>query len=325
MNLKNKNIYLISPRFFNYENDIIQEIKKFGANVKYYDERPFQSILGKALLRFNIRPLIQKRINSYFERNIIKNAHNIDYLLIINPESIPSYVLSQLKKINKNIRIIIYMWDSFANKKSAIKLIPYSDRFFTFDPNDAKKYSLELLPLFFTSEYSNINTVNNFQFDACFIGTAHSQRFDIAKKITLGLDKSYLFFYTPSIFVFFYKKIILRELKGLTISNISTKKMSKESIIDIINHSKSIIDISHPSQVGLTMRTFETIGAKRKLITTNSEIEKYDFYHKNNIFCLSEGTTQDELNEFLSLPYVDTLEHLYEKYKLSNWVSSLFK
>ena len=32
------------------------------------------------------------------------------------------------------------------------------------------------------------------------------------------------------------------------------------------------------------MRTFEALGAGKKLITTNKEIKKYSFYESNNIF-----------------------------------------
>ena len=59
--------------------------------------------------------------------------------------------------------------------------------------------------------------------------------------------------------------------------------MSQEEIISLISKSKAILDINHPSQVGLTMRTFETLGANKKLITTNENIKIYDFFDKENI------------------------------------------
>ena len=42
----------------------------------------------------------------------------------------------------------------------------------------------------------------------------------------------------------------------------------------------SVLDINHLDQSGLTIRTFEALGAGKKIITTNSEIKKYPFYIK---------------------------------------------
>ncbi|MEK5777604.1 lipopolysaccharide biosynthesis protein, partial [Acinetobacter nosocomialis] len=62
-------------------------------------------------------------------------------------------------------------------------------------------------------------------------------------------------------------------------------------IVELYAKSNIILDISHPGQSGLTMRTFEAIGAGKKLITTNTNIKEYPFYNANNIFIIS----RDEL------------------------------
>ena len=58
MNINKKNVYLLSPKFFGYENDIALELKKLGANVFLFDEKPFKSTFGKALIRFNLNKII---------------------------------------------------------------------------------------------------------------------------------------------------------------------------------------------------------------------------------------------------------------------------
>ena len=50
--LKNKNILLISPNFFNYEIEIKKELKHLGAHVTLLPDRPFGSPLIKAIARY---------------------------------------------------------------------------------------------------------------------------------------------------------------------------------------------------------------------------------------------------------------------------------
>ncbi|WP_272580779.1 hypothetical protein [Providencia sp. PROV266] len=323
MNINKKNVYLLSPKFFGYENDIALELKKLGANVFLFDEKPFKSTFGKALIRFNLNKIIHYHKKKYFKEILIKNANNIDILIIINPESIYPKILENVKKTNPKVKIITYMWDSFLNKPEARKLISVSNSFFTFDPKDAERYSLRKLPLFYVSEYKKINFKRDFKYNSCFIGTAHSQRFSLVKKITKNLNRNFLFFYTPSLYVFLYKKFICQELNNLKLKDISTKKMSREDIISVFNNTKVIIDINHPSQIGLTMRTIETLGAKRKLITTNIEVINYDFYHENNILYYNEKITPEDIQLFIEKPYIPINNSIYESYHISSWIKKL--
>ena len=50
--------------------------------------------------------------------------------------------------------------------------------------------------------------------------------------------------------------------------------MKINDIVSLYKESEVILDINHPGQNGLTMRTFEALGAGKKLITTNTEIKK---------------------------------------------------
>ena len=52
-NLKNKRILFLCPLFFNYHKKIIKAMESLGAEVDYFDERPSNTVLSKALLRIN--------------------------------------------------------------------------------------------------------------------------------------------------------------------------------------------------------------------------------------------------------------------------------
>ncbi|MFM4774583.1 hypothetical protein ACEUD0_01845 [Aeromonas veronii] len=151
-----KNILLFCPSFFGYDISIKNEMESLGAKVSLFDERPFKSFFGKALLRLNFSWLLKWYIDRYFKKIIYPLVDDLDLIVLINPESISSDLLKRIKLLNENVKVIVYMWDSFKNKSQASKLIDVSDSFFTFDPVDANNYGLTFLPLFYIPQYEEI-------------------------------------------------------------------------------------------------------------------------------------------------------------------------
>lgn len=325
-NLNGKKILLFCTPFFNYDIKIKKTLTNLGATVKLYDERAFKSTLGKTLIRLKFKKLIYNHINNYYTSILNEHISSTDYLFFMAPETVTAEILVKYKKINPNVQIIIYMWDSFENRASSLNLIHLADYFFTFDQIDAKKYNLKFLPLFYTDEYLNKNKKNHPSFDICFIGTAHSQRYNILSNILkkAGVTKNFVFFYSPSIFLFLFKKYVLSELKGLSLKSVSFHSLSSANVAEKIHDSNAVIDISHSRQNGLTMRTIEAIGSKTKIITTNKSVTKYDFYHPNNILIYDENINPNDIKKFLSLPYKELADDIVKKYHLDNWVTEIF-
>lgn len=323
--LNKKNVLLFSPRFFNYDVSIKSGLERVGAFVRLYDERPFKSFLGKSILRLNLGWLVSWYISKYFKKIIVPIIDEIDYLVFINPESVTHSLLDYVKLKKPNIKIIVYMWDSFENKKKAAKLVDSCDSFFTFDPVDAKQENVIFLPLFYIPEYEKIKKDSvEIEYDVSFVGTAHSERFKLFKSISYGFSRVFYFLYSPSRIVFLYKKFICGELVGLLYEDVSFSPMVRTEVVDVISKSKAVIDINHPSQVGLTMRTIEVFGAGKKLITTNSKVVEYDFYNPSNILVYNSELTYSDISSFLKKPYLDGDDEIYRNYSLNSWVRRLF-
>ncbi|WP_318503688.1 lipopolysaccharide biosynthesis protein [Photobacterium leiognathi] len=322
--LNGKKVYVFCPTFFSYDKDIKKEIETFGANVSLFDERVFTNVFGKALIRFNIRFIIQYFIDRFYKINLLDNVKDVDYILLINPETVTPNILQNAKNINPDVKIITYMWDSFKNKRFSKEYIKESDSFFTFDPRDALDNKVKFLPLFFVHDYKSIKKSSQYRYDFSFIGTAHSERFTTVKNITNNSTAKFLFFYCPSKFVYLYKKYLKKELNGIQFHDISFSSMERGDILNVVQASKVVIDISHPSQVGLTMRSIEMLGARKKIITTNTEIRTYDFYHPSNILCIDQNTTQYQIDEFIKLQYHELPSDIYKDYNINSWIKKLF-
>lgn len=328
--LQNKNILLISVKFFNYEILIKKELERMGATVVLYDERPSNSFFSKAIIRLK-KEVYRTKIESYYNKLISElKDKKFDYFLLIKGEALPKFFIEFLRKNNPAIKLIYYTYDSFKNNKNGLDIINLFDAKFTFDSSDAIEYKIGFRPLFFDTDYANLylQNINHFNYDLAFIGTAHSDRYTIAENANswcvLNKFKMFTFYYSPSKLLFKIKKITEKSFKNFDIKKISFKSLTHQEIITIYKDSKVILDINHPGQNGLTMRTFETLGAGRKLITTNENIKKYPFYDENNILVINR--TNPIYNEtFFKSEFKPIEKSVYDSMSLNGWILEIFE
>lgn len=331
MNLNGKTVLLLAPKFFGYEIEIKKELENIGAKVIYYDERPKNDFFTKVFIRLNLKSLISKKIKKYYQ-NIEKKIVNIkfDYIFLLNVETVPLKFIDNIKNNNLNVKIVTYFWDSLNNRKQSLEYLNYSDSFFSFDSNDINiNKAIQFLPLFYVNDYKNIATKKNeLVYDISFIGTVHSDRYTIIKKIEEQAKKFnleiYFYFYSPSKILFFFQKLFKKDFKFIKWDDVSFESLNKSNVLDIIEKSKCIIDIQHPFQTGLTMRTIEILGAKKKLFTTNKNVENYDFYKNDNIFIINRNEPKLDF-DFFKKDYKEVDTTIYEKYSLKSWLKTIFK
>lgn len=331
MDLNGKTVLLLAPKFFGYEIEIKKELENFGAKVIYFDERPKNDFFTKVFIRLNLKSFISKKIDDYY-KNIIEvtKCENVNYLFLVAPETIDLKIIEKIKQNHKNIQIFTYFWDSIKNKRTALNYLHISDKYFSFDSNDIKvDNKIEFLPLFYIKDYENIlNEREDILYDICFIGTIHSDRYKIIKQIedqvrSIGLQ-TYFYFYSPSKILFFFQKLFKKDFKFIKWDDVSFESLNKSNVLDIIEKSKCIIDIQHPFQTGLTMRTIEILGAKKKLFTTNKNVENYDFYKNDNIFIINRNEPKLDF-DFFKKDYKEVDTTIYEKYSLKSWLKTIFK
>jgi spore maturation protein CgeB len=83
----------------------------------------------------------------------------------------------------------------------------------------------------------------------------------------------------------------------------------------------SVLDIELNIQSGLTMRTFEALGAGVKLITTNTKIIDEPFYDKNVAMVIDRINPDIDINFFNNNLTVDKN---FRKYSFDNWLNNIF-
>lgn len=326
--LNGKDVLFFSVKTFDLEKQIQVKLKELGANVVYYDERPNNKKVTKAIIRV-YRQVYQNQIDRYYRQimDSIKDK-NFDYLFVNRAEVMPSFFLEWFVNNFPNCKRIFYTWDSFKNHKNSLQVLDYFHEKFSFDCDDCENHNLKLRPLFFLDSFKNLKNKSNPKYELLFMGTTHSDRYLVTKKIEKWCKQNdfscFTFFYIQGFWVYLYKKLLDKSFKKARLADMNFKGLSSDEMIDFYAKSKVVLDINHPGQSGLTMRTFEAIGAQKKLITTNQNIKKYNFYNEKNILVLD----RDEMNidkEFFKEPYKAIDENIYEKLSLTGWLESIFR
>lgn len=328
--LKNKKIIFFSVQTFNLENEIISKMRQLGAIVEYYDERPSNNNFTKGIIRLK-RDFYKYKINSYYNKilEISKNRY-YDYLFVNRGEVIPGYFLEKFKLNHPNCIFIFYTWDSFTNHNHPTTILKYFDRKFTFDPEDAKKYNINFRPLFYLDSFKNCIDKEEIitPYEVLFIGTAHSDRYKISNKIIEWCSdngiNSYTYYYMHSKIVFLYKSLFDNTFKKIDYKKLNFKSLKVSEIVKLYKKSNVILDINHPGQKGLTMRTFETIGSNKKMITTNTEIKRYYFYNPNNIYVIDRESKIPLTIDFFKNDYEPISLDLYNRLSIEGWLKCLF-
>ncbi len=328
--IRGKKILFLAPSFFGYENKIKLKMIEMGAIVDFYDVRSVTSAFEKALLKISPN-IFTIKTSKYYDKILRENkGKDYDFVFIVKCDMISCQILDRIRKNYKNAFFCLYLWDSIKNIQGIHAKFKYFDRVLSFDRIDAKNNKgIIFRPLFFLDEYRRTKvcpTENEYQFDLSFLGTIHSDRFAIIKEIRKICDdwglKFFSFQYLQSGFMYYCYKILKNEFRETSKNDFNYEKLESVNIAEIVDKSKVILDIQHPQQTGLTMRTIEMIGMNKKLITTNQDIKNYDFYDPYNILVIDRKNIKIP-KEFFDAEYRPIDEKIYEKYYIESWINDI--
>lgn len=326
----NKKILFIMPDFFDYRTRMTKFLIDSGYRVSSYGDRPSNNILTKSLIRIN-RRLLAPKTSRYIHKIIMDNvAEPPDFVLVINGQSFLTKHIESLKAAFPNAPFIYYLWDGIKNFPYSEKLLPYFDRSFSIDPKDVAAHpSLSLLSLFYFPDDVAKKTNRPLKNDVAFVGTVHPGKYsriqkflDVAKKE--GIQTSF-YLYLQSKFVFLFYKLFKKDFKHSKMTDFHYSKMSPDQISTLYRDSRYVFDAQRDYQSGLTMRTFECMALEKKMITTNEDINSFDFYKPENIYIFNGETINLSDVFFKTSEYVPIPKEIFQKYSLSHFFDVILK
>lgn len=245
-----------------------------------------------------------------------KINEKVDYALFTRPDLFGFNVIKKVKQISN--KTVAYQWDGVNRYPLVKKYFDFFDNFFVFDENDLKiNPKLKFTTNFYFDDL--ILTKPDFEEKTIFfVGSSMKDRIEILNKIISKLKASGL---NTHFFIFNYGKKKLNKKNDYDFEIITNPLTFKESILKI-QKSEYLLDLHNPAHHGLSFRTFESIGYKKKLITNNTMVKNYDFYKPNNIFVFSKNNFSG-LEEFIGTEYEDVDDEIYNKYSFTSWIKNI--
>lgn len=325
--LAGRRILLFAVRYFGYEQEIIAELKRRGAEVDFLPDRPFDTPVMAALSRYARRAILPAAYSFYRARLRELGEKPYTDVLVINGQTMPKRLLAELRAELPRARFTFYIWDSMRNKPGAAGILPFFDDCISFDPDAARTYGMRLRPLFFIPGFDESPDDSAKEWDVSFIGTMHSDRYRILSSIDreLGRDlQRYWYMYLKAPWVLSAQKLINPAFRGARPNEFHYAPLAGSTVKEVFKGSRSIIDIEHPHQTGLTMRTFEALGAGKKLVTTNAGVRDTDFYDPANIHVVDRSNPVVS-NEFIRSPYRPIDPGVRARYSLAGWVDEVMR
>lgn len=324
--LKGKKVLFFGIETLGYEKKILDKMREEGAEVDFYSERPVSNTFGKIIVKF-CPGLLIRQTEKYYSYIIDQNrGKQYDIILIIKCDTPTRKTLIDLKNAFPEAQLRLYLWDALVNIIGIEEKIDLFDRVTSFDRQDCLEHpEFGFRPLFFADDFKNhVKTIK--KYDMSFCGTIHSDRYPILENLRKQCNEQGLcffgFYYFQSILAYYYYKVTQKQYKKIKKREFHFKSIRTEDVNKIFQESIAIVDIQHPKQVGLTMRTIEAVGAGKKLITTNADIINYDFYRKENI-CIIDRENPTIPIDFFSTEYSRIPETIIEKYTLKQWVEDI--
>lgn len=318
-------ILFIGLNFFGYDEAICHELKNNGYEIDFFSGLTPLTFKKKALIRLGMKKYLKKDEERYQKYLLKKIKSNYDIVFIIGGIETTESFIMKIKDRNPNAKYILYLWDSFARMPGIESVLHCFDTVFSFDRIDCLNSSqMKFLPLFYRNEYYK-ELVNNTQVDIYHLGSQHSNRLKIIKQIALQCDEiklSHKFRLRVGKITYWRNVIFGGELKGSK-PYLIFEDWSHQKNASSIQESKAILDIQHPTQRGLTMRTIELLAMQKKIITTNEDIVNYDFYSPDNVSIINiENPKIDK--DFFTKPNLVIDKIIIEKYSIKSWVRTIF-
>lgn len=269
----------------------------------------FLNFILKTFLRFNLKPLLLSSRRKKWELKFLSQKY--DLLLAIRPDLMTFDQIRLAKAICR--KLVGYQWDGLERYPDTYKYIDHFDDFYVFDKNDLAKDS----KLKFKTNFRLKPFAEDFEFtrsDAHFIGEVDLYRYNLLVEIANHLTEFGLSF------IFYITKYPLGAVKKCpSIQVRRNPRITYNQNLLIAKSTRVIVDINNEKlHSGLSLRFFEAMEFKKKLITTNKEIFDYDFYHPNNIYVY--GHSKNSIEVFLSLPYHEIDSEITDKYKFNEWI-----
>jgi hypothetical protein len=317
-----RRVLILHPAFFGIDVALTEALNSLGATVESWSTRPSNSVTAKAMLRLapsvaerTIARTLQQRISAI-------DVDNFDTVVIVKSEGVSVAVLESLRRRLPNAAFHAYFWDSVRNHQRVLAKLHCFDRVLSFDPADcAERPDWIYRPLFAAECYWRVESRGSKSVYS--LGSFHPERMRVLSRFVEmakvdGIESAHDMLFRG--WVDRIRSTVARI--GPRVRIMRTAIPAEEAARRFGEHSV-ILDVHHPGQTGLTLRTFEALASGRKLITTNPTVRDHDFFNPERIFVIDRHAPKMD-PDFVREPRAGVpLARLPKSYSVQSWAADL--
>lgn len=279
--------------------DFVPYFKSYGIKTykTFKDDTLIQKITRKLAINYGVAV-------NYSYDDWKYEVKNVDTILIFASKR-TDYVKSLAEKYPLK-RIIIWYWNPVSRCFNPKDLKYDNVEFWSFDKADCKKYGLKYNSTFYFKNIKVKEIDINKVYDIIFLGLDKGRK-KLLDELEVEINKQNI-------------KTYFHIHPGVGVSNPEKIKMLPYlEYLHLVTKSKAIFDFLQVNQMGLTLRSMESVFFKKKLITNDENIVHEKFYNKNNIFILGKDDF-NKLSTFITSPYQDLDVNILAYYDFENWI-----
>ena len=317
-------VLMLAPPFFGYRDSVAAEMRHRSVKVDLMGDRPSDGVAFKSLAKASYG-LVQPLIDRYFEK-VLARVREVHYDAVFALGGMSwCFNLTQTWRLREEsgARMALYLWDSVENCQRAGAAAQAFDSVLSFDPIDCERYGFGFLPLFYAFEPPALPLNSAYEYDACFVGSVHQvSKFLRVKSIVDRLEAAgarvLKHYYMPSRSAAVLRKMQVPEYRKV---ELTTRPLSRAETLAIYARSRSLVDSPQAGQRGLTIRTIESVGMNRRLVTANAGVSCYDFFSFGNVV-VDDGKV--DISSVMTDPvlYPDAIRN---SYSMHAWVGKVLK
>ena len=316
-----RRILLICAQMFSYHERIVACLESMGYTVTWWDPRPSVGTPYRIALRVAPRAISGFSAARFEARLRQLDAAPPDQVLVVKGEGLSPRALSALRRKLPHAQMTLYLWDGLDNARGSGAIAPFFDKVLTFDPTDAERHGWTYRPLF--ADIADSMPRPPFGpplYDCAFIGTMHSDRHRVLSRLRVAHPswRIFAYCYFQSRFMLGARMCLDPSLWLAPKGTLRTEPMDMVDAEAVLDQSRVTLDIEHPGQRGLTMRTIETLMAGRKLATTNRHVLTSDLFHPSRV-CLIDRDRPRIPDEFLVQRVEPIDDAVRRRYTLRYW------
>lgn len=317
------------PNFFRLQKSVIDGFEKNGIGIYLFLDKPRDNVFLKSRLRINPK-FVSGQMTRYLKNKVFKyfnNREHPDCIVVFEGQAFLEKHVKMLKSYFSKSKLIIYCWDSIERFPYIENNLKHFDRKVTFSYDNLGKYHFDsFVPLFIPDEFFKTNYLEKEkQFDLCFIGTGHPPKIKFLSQIEAFCKEHKLSFveslYLPSKSTYFYYKLFSKSFRKRKINEFVFKGKNAEEIQQYYSKARCVVDAGNPNESGISLRIYECLGMKKKVILATSSIRNYEFYSPDRFLIFPEE--KERIFEFIHSPYPEINNEVLETLTTKNWIKCI--